>query len=235
MESSFILEKNSFDGVLKDLSDFLTSIPKFLIVDTSRQDLCNKAEACGKEAVYCMDNVAPAQQMIIVNGLVDLSIRDRIQFDDLYSLFTKEAPSPNQEKIKSYVNYSHSLPSQERRAYFRGYVTSLLGRYKTAYWSIENYFEKIEQKDDYEKLLVCHSILHRIIEELEDLSRKKIRNEEDIFYLYNNILQVTLASFRIVAYNQKKVSIDNLYDTLAKMTIHEPVVQIIFKDISRDH
>jgi hypothetical protein len=229
-----VIEKKPFDSVLDGLSNYLTSISPIFMVESSQMDTCNKAEEFGKEFVESMDNMEPARKEAIINGLVDISIKDKIYLSEFAGLLESEMSDPDQERLELQMHYLESLPLQERSGFYKGYVSSILERYKTAYWSIGKSFEKVDQREDYEKLLVCHSILHRITQKLEELSRKKIRNDEAIFRLMIDLIQVSIAGMRIVAFNQKKISLNVLYETCARMSVKEPVSLIIWDQESAE-
>jgi len=131
-------------------------------------------------------------------------------------------------------NYIDLMPIKEKRAYYRGYISSLKERYETAYWTIDKNFDKVDQKEEYEKLLICHSILHRIIEGLDSVSSKKLRNNQDITELMDNLLQFSFAGLRIVAFTQQKMTIDDLYKTSVKMSVGEPICKIVSNRINLD-
>lgn len=167
-----------------------------------------------------MDN---KDKKVIANAMMDIFIKDILDESDFITMLDKIKNCCGAELFISQINYEISLPPTHGKAFLKKKLQCSLENLRSVYDSTGRSMIEITDDDIYAKALISHMVLYRSMcgyeAVIEDLKKRRVKVDD----ISSDLLQASIAIFRVCALACDKYTIEELQSTYAKMLSGEPL------------
>jgi hypothetical protein len=222
-------EQGPFNMLMESLNDLLSDFAP--IYHPNKKDLiesCNLAEQSASEYLKAIKDVKEEQKLEFTNLMIDIFIKDNINFTDLQKIFEKKLEGKLGETMANYATYVECLPESEQKAFYRGWIKNTKKDFQHIYKELGISLSKVDIETEYEMLLVSQAIFHRLIIDLNNLLTNLNKKRSTINTLMSDFIQINVAVVRVAATAQGRMNLDDLYRTYSRLKTNEPLCQFYF-------
>jgi hypothetical protein len=210
--------------VIGGLMNFLCDSISYIIPNSqSETKSIGCVEATVKEFNDKLMALDDADKKIIADTMMDIFIRDGMNAKEFITMLEKLDHCHGVELLSSQLNYEVSLPSAHSKAFLKKKIQCSFENLGSVYDSIGASMIDITDEEDYAKALISHMVLYRSMCNYEMALDKLNRRKVDVDDVYEDLIQASIALFRVCALALDRYSIDEMQLTYSKMLSGEPL------------